>query len=400
MFTESDLVRGWTVANEERTKAFLGDRNYIGMSDVGKAFGCPRAAVAGKVRKAAYYPSIEELLSLDPTSPHDQARLIEIIRGIRPLERGHEQEYGLAASFRGLGHNFLEQLEIRIVHKKVPIHAHLDFTLFKKGNVHVAESKSNEIVPDEVYPEYKGQLDGQMGLLYKHWGDSVFSVKDEQGKYIVEDVTLSKVADHFFNLKLPKKPTAAWSVDGCVISMGMKEMKVFGTYTPSDLRTKVVLNKAVYIWEMADLVKRGICKLDEVEYKRGHYILCDYCGHSWDCPKYTDVFAMPELESVIGQMDQQKDIRNKAEKAMKLLQEELKKAFALRKIDPSKHISTGKHRFRHAVHDKWTLKEKLLEEELVEEGFDLDEAKDLIERSKVRTEYRRLYVSKVANKAA
>lgn len=55
----SILTHGLAVCSQKHTTTTLGDRSrYVGMSDIGKAADCLRAAVAGKV-----YPS--EALTAD-----------------------------------------------------------------------------------------------------------------------------------------------------------------------------------------------------------------------------------------------------------------------------------------------------------------------------------------------
>ena len=102
------LIRqGLQTVAQQTTAAHLGDRSsYVGMSDIGQHWECPRAALARKVLPTA--DSLERLLT---------------------LQRGHWFESGVGQALASLGLHALHQLEINWQHQGVPIKAHLDFVL-------------------------------------------------------------------------------------------------------------------------------------------------------------------------------------------------------------------------------------------------------------------------------
>ena len=102
------LIRqGLQAVAHKDTLAHLGDRSsYVGMSDIGQHWECPRAALARKVLPTTN--SLERLLT---------------------LQRGHWFESGVGQALASLGLYVLPQLEINWQHQGVPIKAHLDFVL-------------------------------------------------------------------------------------------------------------------------------------------------------------------------------------------------------------------------------------------------------------------------------
>ena len=108
------LAKGLVESSEQRTASSLGDRSrYIGMSDIGRALECPRAAVGRKL-----------FGNDDLVHQHDLPS--QLSRQLR-LQRGHWFEAGIAEVFRQQRLPVIEQLEIEMNHHGVPIKAHLDF---------------------------------------------------------------------------------------------------------------------------------------------------------------------------------------------------------------------------------------------------------------------------------
>jgi hypothetical protein len=121
----SMLEEGLIAYSKHHTLATLGDRQtYLGMSDLALGLSCPRAVLADKLSPEDPSMSLNKLLQ---------------------LQRGHWLETGIEQAFNTTGTTFLSQLEISVERLRVPIKAHLDFTLIdpKSNDVTVLELKSN-----------------------------------------------------------------------------------------------------------------------------------------------------------------------------------------------------------------------------------------------------------------
>ncbi len=102
------IQHGLHLHDKQSTAAHLGDRSqYIGLSDIGRALECPRAALCNKVFQRPH-PSLQKLLT---------------------LQRGHWLEYGIGHAFITQGLHALPQLELSLSYNDVPIKAHFDFVL-------------------------------------------------------------------------------------------------------------------------------------------------------------------------------------------------------------------------------------------------------------------------------
>ena len=134
-------------------------RNTVGLSDIGRALECPRAALANKALPRPR-PDISKLLT---------------------LQRGHWLEHGIYQALAAQNLRILPQLELSIIHNHVPIKAHMDFVLVweqPRPAIRILELKSTEHMPDTLYTSYEVQLYGQAGLLAQHWNAPVFSLRD------------------------------------------------------------------------------------------------------------------------------------------------------------------------------------------------------------------------------
>ena len=161
------LARGLVECSAQRTASSLGDRSrYIGMSDIGRALECPRAAVGRKL-----FGNGDNLVH-----QHDLPLLLA--RQLR-LQRGHWFEAGIAQVFRQQRLPVIEQLEIATIHHGVPIRAHLDFVFASavgQPTVRILELKSCENIPSTLYSSYETQVYGQVGLLHSLWDQPAFGV--------------------------------------------------------------------------------------------------------------------------------------------------------------------------------------------------------------------------------
>lgn len=390
-----NLLRGYVGANKLRTEATLGDRSqYIGMSDVSKAFGCLRAAVANRVFPKNLYPSCSNLL------PEYEKEIVQRLERLRPLERGHEQEHGLAGAFEALGYDFVQQLEVRVEHENVPIHVHLDFVVFKDDIIEVVESKSNEITPDTNYAEYEAQVYGQIGFLQKYYSQPVFSVRRDDGSYAVENTTLPGVAWAMFGRdNYPSGTSAQAAIQGWLLSMSGTAVQPFGPYKPSPMMTEAVLNKAVYVWETAQKVKHRSLEINEVEYLRGFHPLCDYCAHNHNCPKFTDAGTYPELGSFIYQYKEVQGAEKVLAARKEAIKKDLFKAYSAIGFDGRDFIATGDFRFRRQEINQSRLNKDLLIRQLESLGFDEEKVKDILAKSSKISNIKKLDIG-IINKPA
>lgn len=381
------LLIGWVLANEERTSTFLGERNYVGMSDAGKAFGCLRQAVASKAHRDKLYPTLEEIGKMS------DEQVLQALERIRPLERGHEQEEGINEAYKALGYDVCGQLEIRINHKGIPVVGHLDFTIFEFTRIHVVESKSNENIPEVLYSSYEGQINGQIGLMHRHFYDPVFSVRDPSGKLIVESQPMPVVIEVLTGRKVTERP----EITGEVLSMSGRTARVFGPYKPTDMMTDLVLRKSEYIWDRAHLVKQGTLSLDKIPYAKGFYPLCDYCDYSYDCPKFTDAAKIPEFNGAIHILKdlQAEEKRIKAE--IKRVKADLADSYEAQGHDGYKYVNTGDFRFRNNPRSRSTLNKDILRDYLNEVyGLSFESIDVLIQDCSKVSNFKQVDISKVA----
>ena len=387
--TVLSLLEGWLKANRKRSASSLGDRtHYVGMSDIGKAFGCMRAAVAGKAYGNSLYPDPATL----PSIPVDiQATLL---KKIRTLERGHEQEAGLASAFDALGYKFLQQLEINIVVDGCPITAHLDFVIFHPDRIEIVESKSNERPPETLYAEYEAQLYGQIGLLHRYYSQPVFSVKNEQGQVVADCIDLPAVAS-IFGVKLPENGYPASSIDGYVLSMSSNDVKVFGPYHPSEVVTDIVTRKGVAIWDAAEKVKNGSLNMNDLEYAHGFNPLCDFCAYNEDCPKFTDSEVSTEFASMLYQHAELQAQISADEARLEQIKDQLSAAYSGRGLNGQDWINAGIGRFKLAENTRKSFDQDKLRQKLAEMGFCEDEVKELIADCTKKSTFSVLRVSKI-----
>lgn len=161
----SVLTQGLVACSQNHTATTLGDRSrYVGMSDIGKAADCLRAAVAGKV-----YPPEAQIA--DNQAGHDV-----LLRNLR-MRRGQWFENGVAEAFRLAGTPLLHQMSIHTRHNQTPVIAHLDFVFVTGGEaprVQVVEMKSCEQIPETAYAAHEVQLSGQIGMLKALWNRPAF----------------------------------------------------------------------------------------------------------------------------------------------------------------------------------------------------------------------------------
>jgi len=387
------LTRGLLAHSEQKTASELGDRSqYIGMSDIGKGMECMRAAVAGKLGMSA----IPAATDVDGHVPEEMARVLgrQII-----LQRGHWQEYGIEKALSATGVKLVPQLEISIEHHGVPVKAHLDFTLVWGGQrpaVRILELKSNERIPETLYPSYEAQLYGQVGLLKSCWNKPCFSVPEEHNRIGFAGTTFPQAVRWLFGVDLPDAPDAV-DIEAWVLSISLSEVRPFGPYLPEENMLDACLQTAVAIWRTAEDVQAGSLELNDLDYCRGFHPLCDWCDVNADCPKFQGV-SIPsdsacglELEELAMLKDRKMALEERIAESEKRIRQ------TYRLVGGQDWLSIGEHRFRVAtVAGRRTLDRSLVVDTLTSLiGDELKSQEALEQCEKAGRPHERLYVSKI-----
>ena len=340
------LIRqGLQAVAHKDTLAHLGDRSgYIGMSDIGQHWECPRAALARKVFPTTN--SLERLLT---------------------LQRGHWFESGVGQTLASLGLHVLPQLEISWQHQGVPIKAHLDFVLVWGAPVNairILEVKSTDKLPASPHDSHLLQLHGQIGLLVKAWNKPFFSLRAEGGTLLHEKMTFPQLCRAHFGLQLPATAAEA-SMEAWLLCLSMKEVKAFGPYGFNQAMLDTALDHAAQLWgELADF-RAGHITLAQVDCAHGFYPLCSYCEHNCDCPKFPQGVQMPQWEPALEKLATLKEQRTALDSEIKEMETVLK--LVHRQAGTRDWVDTGNYRFRMSVAaGRTTLDKDILREELTE----------------------------------
>jgi len=340
------LIRqGLQAVAHKDTLAHLGDRSsYIGMSDIGQHWECPRAALARKVLPTTN--SLERLLT---------------------LQRGHWFESGVGQALASLGLYMLPQLEINWQHQGVPIKAHLDFVLVWGAPVNairILEVKSTDKLPGTPHDSHLLQLHGQIGLLTKAWNKPVFSLRAEDGTLLHEKMTFPQLCRAQFGLELPATAAEA-SMEAWLLCLSMKEVKAFGPYGFNQAMLNTALDHAAQLWGELTAFRAGHITLAQVDCAQGFYPLCSYCEHNGDCPKFPQGVQMPQWEPALEKLAALKDQRTFLDNEIKEMETVLK--LVHRQAGTRDWVDTGTYRFRMSVAaGRTTLDKDALREELTE----------------------------------
>lgn len=320
------IAHGLHAHAEQSTALTLGDRSrYIGLSDIGRALECPRAALCNKLFPRPQ-PDLQKLLT---------------------LQRGHWLEHGIGQALAAHSLNILPQLELSLMHNGVPIKAHLDFVLVweqPRPAVRILELKSTERLPETLYTSYECQLYGQAGLLARMWNHPAFSVKDEYGTILHGNLTMPELCGKQFGLRLPSDSTAV-DIEAWVLCLSMSDAKAFGPYLPNDAMCDLCLNTAETLWTNKLAVESGRLDVNAVAYASGFHALCAYCDWNADCPKFHDGEYQPEWQADLQRLASLKDSRTVLDEEIEELETSLKDAYALSCM-AGDWINADTHRFR------------------------------------------------------
>lgn len=367
-----------TVAHKD-TLAHLGDRSsYIGMSDIGQHWECPRAALARKVLSTRN--SLERLLT---------------------LQRGHWFESGVGKALASLGLYVLPQLEINWQHQGVPIKAHLDFVLVWGAPVNairILEVKSTDKLPASPHDSHLLQLHGQIGLLAQAWDKPVFSLRAEDGTLLHEKMTFPQLCRAQLGLQLPKQAEKL-SIEAWLLCLSMKDVTTFGPYTFNQAMLDTALDHAVQLWGDLTAHRAGNLSLSQVTCAQGFYPICSYCEYNGDCPKFPQGVHMPQWEPALEKLAALKEQRTALDNEIKEMETVLK--LVHRQSGTRDWVDTGKHRFRMSVAaGRSTLNREALHEELTDiflfEGLgDIDVDALLARCERVGSPFEKLSISPI-----
>lgn len=347
------LARGLVESSAQRTLSSLGDRNqYIGMSDIGRALECPRAAVGRKL-----FGNGDDLVH-----QHDLSSLLA--RQLR-LQRGHWFEAGIAQVFRQQRLPVIEQLEIKTSHHGVPIRAHLDFVFAStvgQPTVRILELKSCENIPSSLYSSYETQVYGQVGLLHEFWDQPAFGVHGEADRQGCSRLTFPQVCREKFSVEMPVHASEV-DIEAWVLCLSMSNAKAFGPYLPDDIMLNLCLKTAEDLWRNFDASKDNDENFDNLSTAQGFHPLCSWCEFNADCPKF-DGLDQPQWSSTLDLLKDLKARQGELEVEISEIEEGLRTAYALSDIGGA-WINAGDHRFRvSAQNGRRTLNKEQLRLEL------------------------------------
>lgn len=304
--------------------ASLGDRSrYFGLSEIAKYSECPRAAIAA--RAGVHTSNIQHLLA---------------------MQRGHWFEQDIRSCLEAAGLRSFHQLEINAGGKGHNLKAHLDFALVwiePVKAVRILEIKSTEKLPDRPRDSHALQVQGQVDLLRHFWNRKVFSLRDETGRLLYENMAFPELCNQSLGLEIPTRAREV-SVEGWILYLSMKDARAFGPYVYSPESLK-------FVKELASAFRDDMLKtaenpehLDELAYPKGFYPLCDYCEYNAECPKFRQGNYQPEWEEAIQKLGELKDRQKQLGEKIRELEDGLKQAHSL--SGTKDWIDTGQHRFR------------------------------------------------------
>lgn len=371
------IASGLHTHAEQATALTLGDRSqYIGLSDIGRALECPRAALCNKVFPRPH-PDLPKLLT---------------------LQRGHWLEHGIGQALTAQGLRTLPQLELSLTHNGLPIKAHMDFVLVwntPRPAVRILELKSTERLPETLYTSYECQLYGQIGLLALMWNEPAFSLRDEHGALLHRNLTMPELCMAHFGLHLPSDP-AEVDMEAWVLCLSMSDAKAFGPYLPNAAMCDLCLNTAEMLWQNKLAVESGQRNVNGMAYASGFHALCGYCDWNADCPKFHDAEYQPEWQGDVQRLADLKDSRTALEEEIEELETDLKDAYALSGMTGD-WINAGSHRFKVSQHPgRRTLDREALRLELLDVLGDEHAAEKLLSWCEVEgNPYSRLTITPI-----
>jgi len=315
----------------------LGDRQtYLGMSDIGRGIECLRAAVSNKLAHS-FAINREEISQFIASG--DMNRIMTVLRREITRQRGHWIEAGMVQALSVLKLNFFSQLEIKTLHKGIPIQAHLDLTLIgsRIPSVRVLELKSTKRLRDKLYSSHEAQLYAQLGFLKALWNEPAFNLKNADGVLIYHDLTFPELAKRAFGITMPRDVNAV-DIEGWIVSVAPDDARLYGPYVPHDDTLRVCLDIAEQTWGAVSGIRAGNMAIEDVPHDKGYHPLCDWCDHNASCPKFQGQ-ALDEYSDILEQRTALKEQISAMEDDCKELDEELKAAY--RRLVATEHVRQG-----------------------------------------------------------
>ncbi len=352
------VARGLLRHDQLRTAQTLGDRStYVGLSDVGRAVTCLRAAVASKLNGKPVDPDrIDHWLQNGAGSS-----IMEALRRQIVLQRGHWLEAGLESAFCANGAQVISQLEI-ITPGPVPLRAHVDFTFIRnkpRPAIRVLELKSTEHLPQILYPGYEAQLYGQISLLSRFWSQPVFGAAGNSGQ------TFPQLSRQLFGIALPDHPRDV-DIEGWVLCLAMSDARTFGPYRPNKEMLHLCQRTAETLWTTTQDVKAGRVGLDSVATCVGFHPLCDWCDYADGCPKF-DAYPVtdPALDAELAALSRLKADKAGLEADIENHEARIRR-FCRQSGRNTGWLSTGRFRFKTSrIHGRKSIDSELLRAELI-----------------------------------
>ena len=337
------IRQGLFLASVQNTRTTLGDRSrYIGLSEIARYAGCPRAAIAAKLSA--------------PTAHMDR---------LLATQRGHWFESGIKSALVAAKLNHFHQLEITVKRIEGTIKAHLDFTLVWEQPVQairILEVKSTEKIPTEPWNSHVIQAQGQVDLLRHYWDKPVFSLRDESGIILHENISFPQLCREQFGLELPANPDDI-STESWLLYLSMQEAKAFGPYVYSPESLAEMFGHAQAFQQQISAVLEGRSDLGDLPFPQGFYPLCGHCEYNADCPKFRQGSYQPQWEPAIRKLDELKKRQTEITAEIREIEDALKQAHVL--SETKDWIDTGQHRFRMSmVSGRKSLNQDALKEEL------------------------------------
>lgn len=329
------LAKGLLETSAKRTVSSLGDRSqYIGMSDIGHALECPRAAVGNKL--------FGNSAGLE-VSQHDLTSMLG--KQLR-LQRGHWFEAGVAQVFRTQGLPVIEQLEIKAIHNQVPIKAHLDFTFVSavgQPTVRILELKSCENIPSTLYSSYETQVYGQVGLLRALWDKPAFGVHGETEMAGCSGLTFPELCQERLGILVPADASLV-DIEAWVLCLSMSEAKAFGPYLPDKSMISLCLQTAEDLWTLTMGARSNGGDIFDLRTAKGFHALCPWCDFNADCPKFEGV-DQPQWSPDLARLARLKTDAAALEAQVSEIEDGLKTAYRLSDVGGN-WINAENQRFR------------------------------------------------------
>lgn len=326
----------------------LGDRQtYLGMSDIGRGIECLRAAVSNKLEHS-FAISQNELRQFNAFG--DVNKIMNVLQKEITKQRGHWVEAGMVQALSSLKMNYFAQLEIKTLHKGIPIQAHLDLTLIgnRAPSVRVLELKSTKRLRNKLFASHETQLYAQLGFLRALWNAPAFNLKNADGVLIYHDLSFPALAKKAFGIILPQDVNSV-DIEGWVVSVAPDDAKVYGPYVPHDDTLKVCLQIAEQIWSAVSGIRSGAMAIEDVPHNKEFHPLCDWCDCNASCPKFRGQ-ALEEYTDILEQRSAIKEHISVMEDDCKDLDEELKAAYrrlvATGQVKQGEWVIAGNLRFR------------------------------------------------------